>query len=140
MIWTIIIVIVAFILIRFFIDLTKDKDDLQGQTLDKKFSIILNMLNDTAFAGQGVVTIIDQKEFNLYHTNSNQIIKFLYSTGHLTIDWRYKYYQKEVVHSKMYRDVRNLSLFEQQKIAQDFISEGIMKIEQHKYNVTRDIL
>ncbi|RTY89998.1 hypothetical protein EKM01_12880 [Flavobacterium sp. RSP46] len=139
MIWTIIILVVAFILIKFFIELSKDKDDLQGQTLDKKFNVIINMLNDVVFNGNGAITKIDNRELNLYEVGTNQLVKLQYSTGSLTIDWRYKYYQKEIVHSKQYNNVRNLSLFEQQKIAKAFIDEGLYKIEIHKLSVSSDI-
>lgn len=135
MIWTIIIIVIAFILIKFFVELSKDRDDLQGQTLDKKFNVIINMLNQVAFNGNGKITKIDERELNLYETGTNQLVKLQYSTGNLIIDWRYKYFQKEIVHSKKYNNVRNLSLFEQQKIAKAFIDEGLYKIEKHKRSV-----
>jgi hypothetical protein len=135
MIWTILILIVVFVFIKFFVDLSKDKDDLQGQTLDKKFNVIINMLNEVAFDGNGEITKIDERELNLYEAGTNQLFKLQYSTGNLTIDWRYKYFQKEIVHSKNYYNVRNLSLFEQQKIAKSFIEEGLYKINEHKRSV-----
>lgn len=138
MIWTIVILIAAFILIKFIVELSKDKDDLQGQTLDKKFNVIINMLNEVAFDGNGEITKIDERELNLYEAGTNQLFKLQYSTGNLTIDWRYKYFQKEIVHSKNYNNVRNLSLFEQQKIAKSFIEEGLYKINEHKLSVNSD--
>lgn len=138
MIWTIIIIIAVFILIKFIVELSKDKDDLQGQTLDKKFIVIINMLNEVAFDGNGEITKIDERELNLYEAGTNQLFKLQYSTGNLTIDWRYKYFQKEIVHSKNYNNVRNLSLFEQQKIAKSFIEEGLYKINEHKLSVNSD--
>lgn len=135
MIWTIVIVIIGYILIRFFISLSKDNDDLQGRTLDDKFNVIVNMINDAAFNGRGSVTTLDKREFNLYEEGQNQIIKFQYSTGHLTITWKYKYFQKEVVHKRQFNDVRNLSLFEQQKIGEQMIKEMAIVVERHKNNV-----
>ncbi len=135
MIWTIVIVIIGYILIRFFISLSKDNDDLQGRTLDDKFNVIVNMINDAAFNGRGSVTTLDKREFNLYEEGQNQIIKFQYSTGHLTITWKYKYFQKEVVHERQFNDVRNLSLFEQQKIGEQMIKEMAIVVERHKNNV-----
>lgn len=135
MIWAIVIAIVGFILIRFFIALSKDNDDLQGQTADKKFCVVVNMINDAAFAGQGTVTVQNKRMFNLYQDGQNQIISFLYSTGHLTITWKYKYFQKEVVHEKQFSNVRNLSLFEQQKIGEQMIDEMMVVVEKHQKNV-----
>ena len=76
-----------------------------------------------------------KREFNLYEDGQNQIIKFQYSTGHLTITWKYKYFQKEIVHERQFNDVRNLSLFDQQKIGEQMINEMAIVVERHKNNV-----
>ena len=93
------------------------------------------MINDSAFNGDGSVTSLDKREFNLYEDGHNQIIKFQYSTGHLTITWKYKYFQKEIVHERQFNDVRNLSLFDQQKIGEQMIKEMATVVERHKNNV-----
>lgn len=139
MIWIIVVIIVGFILIRFFISLSKDNEDLQGRPLDDKFNVIVNMINDVAFDGLGSVTSLDKREFNLYEDGQNQIINFRYSTGHLTITWKYKYFQKEIVHKRQFNNVRNLSLFEQGKIGEQMIKEMEIVVENHKNNVFGDI-
>ncbi len=135
MIWVIVIGIVGFILFRFFSDLNKDNADLQGQSLTEKFSVIVSSINEVAYGGMGKVTTLDKRSFNLYQDGQNEIINFQYGTGHLTITWKYKYFQKEIVHEKQYNNVRNLSLFEQQKIADNIISEMEQVVENHKNNV-----
>ena len=135
MVWTIVIAIIGIILFRFFSSLSKDNDDLQGRTLSEKFNVIVSMINDSAFNGDGSVTSLDKREFNLYEDGHNQIIKFKYSTGHLTITWKYKYFQKEIVHERQFNDVRNLSLFDQQKIGEQMIKEMATVVERHKNNV-----
>tara|TARA_B110001469_G_C9587113_1_gene291283 strand:+ start:88 stop:510 length:423 start_codon:yes stop_codon:yes gene_type:complete len=135
MIWVIVIGIVGFIMFRFFSDLNKDNADLQGQSLHEKFAVIVSSINEVAYFGMGKVTTLDKRSFNLYQDGKNQIIKFEYGTGHLTIIWKYKYFQKEIVHEKQYDNVRNLSLFEQQKIADNIISEMEQVVENHKNNV-----
>ena len=135
MVWTIVIAIIGIILFRFFTSLSKDNDDLQGRTLSEKFNVIVNMINEAAFNGDGSVTTLDKREFNLYEDGQNQIIKFQYSTGHLTITWKYKYFQKEIVHERQFNDVRNLSLFEQQKIGEQMIREMAVVVEIQKNNV-----
>lgn len=135
MIWVIVIGIIGFILFRFFNDLNKDNYDLQGQSLDEKFAVITAAINDVAFNGRGRVTPLDKRSFNLYEDGQNQIINFQYGTGHLTITWKYKYFQKEVVHERQFNDVRNLSIFEQQKIADRMIMEMSQVVENHKNNV-----
>lgn len=135
MIWLIVIGIIGFFLFRFFSDLNKDNYDLQSQSLNEKFAVIVNALNNEVFFGNARVTILDKRSFNLYKEGQNQIIHFLYSTGHLTITWKYKYFQKEVVHERQFNNVRNLSIFEQQKIADIIIREMARVIEVHKNNV-----
>jgi hypothetical protein len=135
MIWVIGIGIIVFILFRFFNDLNKDNYDLQGQSLAEKFMYTVESLNDAAYNGQGSITTLNKRSFNLYEDGSNQIIHFTYSTGHLIITWKYKYFQKEVIHEKQFNDVRNLSLFEQQKIAEIMIKEMGVVIANHQNNV-----
>lgn len=137
MIWVIIFaVIIGIILFRFFSDLNKDNYDIENQNLSEKFSIIVSILNESAFNSYGTVTILNKRSFNLYENGKNQIISFYYSTGHLTITWKYKYFQKEIVHEHQFNDVRNLSIFEQQNIAKQMIAEMNLIIDKHKKDVT----
>jgi len=138
MIWTILITLIGFILIRFITSLNKDNDDLQDKSLSDKFSVIVSALNDQAFNGNGDITTVDKRTFNLYQEGQNQIVSFEYSTGHLTIIWRYKYFQKELIHERQFKNVRNLSLFEQGKIAETVIKEMDEKIEHHNNLILKD--
>lgn len=139
MIWTILIAIVIFFLARFFFDLGKDNYDLQDQSLEIKFQHLVNILNEAAFDGRGTVTKLNKRSFNLYQNGSNQIINFFYSTGHLTITWKYKYFQKEVVHEKQFNDVRNLSLFDQKSIAESIINEMSDVVSKHQNDILGSI-
>ncbi len=114
----------------------KDSEDLSGTTLDNKFNVLVNMLNQAAFNGEGTVRYVDKKLFNLYpQSSSNQLIEFLYSQGMLSITWKYKYFQKEMVYRKNLLNVRNLSLFDQERIGRALIEEMEHKINEHKNNV-----
>ncbi|MDA3781179.1 MAG: hypothetical protein PF487_13280 [Bacteroidales bacterium] len=135
MFWGLLIGIVIIILIRFFNGLSKDNDDVRFQPLNEKFKVIAGLINEDAFNGFGKITSINNREFNIYQEGQNQIIQFQYSTGHLTIIWKYKYFQKEVVHKKQFNDVRNLSLFEQQRIAEIMINEMDVIINNHHNSV-----
>ncbi|QTV04846.1 hypothetical protein [Faecalibacter bovis] len=135
MIWAIVIGIVGFILFRFYSDYKKDDVDLSTQKLHEKFAVVVELINQEAYNGLGSVTILDKRSFNLYLTGNQQIVQFIYSTGILTIIWKYKYYQKEVIHEKTFENVRNLSIFEQQNIAEAMISEMRTVIENHQLNV-----
>ncbi len=140
MFWIIGIGIIGYILFRFFSDLNKDNYDLQYMTLEKKFQVIVNSINEFAYRGQGTITTVDKRRFNLYQEGQNQIIHFQYGTGHLIIIWKYKYFQKEIVHERQFDDVRNLSLFEQQKIADIMIKEMKQIVQNHKNSVMGEIL
>jgi hypothetical protein len=139
MIWFIVIAIVGYIMYRFFSSLNEDNYDLQNRTLDDKFSVVVDTLNEAAFNGRGSVTNLDKRAFNLYEVGKNQIIHFNYGTGHLTITWKYKFFQKEVVHEKQFNDVRNLSIFEQQKIANQMIAEMARVVENHQLSTMSSI-
>ena len=123
------------LIVMFFVSMNKDKRDLIENPLDKKFSILIRMINEAAFDGKGDVTILSQRELNIYKNGANQIIQFLYSTGNLTIVWKYKYFQKEVVHERTFGKVRNLSVFEQKAIGESLLTEMDTIIEEHKRKV-----
>jgi len=138
MVWIFVIGIVIFILFRFISDANKDKSDL-AQGLDNKFKYVVQEINIAAFNGEGIIQHNSTREFNLYKQPSNQIIFFHYGTGILTITWRYKYFQKEVVHEKNFYEARNLSVFEQQNIAFQMIKEMAVVIEQHQISILGNI-
>jgi hypothetical protein len=134
MIWIAVIGIVGYILFRFFSELNKDKADLQGG-IANKFNYVVQGISNAAFGSKGDIQYNSQREFNLYKQPSNQIVIFQYGTGILTIIWKYKYFQKEISHEKNFFDVRNLSVFEQQNIAFQIISEMASAIEKHQVSV-----
>lgn len=140
MIWIIVIAIIGFILFRFFYDFfserKKDNDELQVQTIEEKFSVIVSKINEAAFNGKGKVVDRVPKFFNLYEEGQNQIVTFLYGTGHLTITWRYKYFENEVVHQRQFNNVRNINISDQQKMAERMVSEMSIVVENHKIKVT----
>jgi hypothetical protein len=137
MVIALIIIIAVVIIIKFSSSLAKDKQDLHGTSLSEKFNIIVNLLNEAAYDGFGSVTKISDRQFNLYKNGSNQIIQFHYSSGHLTIIWKYKFFQKEIKHERQFDDCRNLSIFEQQKIAEQMINEMenvMVKLQNEVFN------
>lgn len=136
MIWVIVViaVVVGPVLLRFWSDLNKDKIDLV-KGIDNKFKYVVQEINTAAFRGKGNIHFNDRREFNLYKEPSNQIIFFQYGAGILTIIWKYKYFQKEVVHERSFHETRNLSVFEQQNIAYQMIYEMSSIIERHQVSV-----
>ena len=128
-------IIFVVVIYCFLMALNKDNNDLQGKSLSEKFKFIVKVLNEYAFNGQGEVIALEQWAFNLYVEDSNQIIQFYYRTGNLTIQWRYKYFQQEVVHSRQFNEVRNISIAQQQKIAESLIREMQIVVANHKRKI-----
>ena len=95
--------------------------------------MIISLINNEAYDGHGSISKLNEREINLYNEGANQIIKFEYSTGILTITWKYKYFQKEVVHKRYYDQVRNISLFEQMDIGNSIIEEMRKVVNDHKF-------
>jgi hypothetical protein len=135
MIWTIVIGAIIYGIYRFANGIRKDVHDLHEKPVSDKFFIIVNNINEVAFDGNGVVTPINYSEFNLYKEGSNQIIQFSYSLGGLVITWIYKYAQREVVHTEIFVNVRNISLSEQEMMANKFIRDAQAVIRDHRHQI-----
>jgi len=144
----ILIVIVSFFigivlckfLFNFISERKKDNIELASQPLEEKFKVIVRLLNETAFQGEGKIVDKVPKFFNLYQEGSNQLVTFLYGTGHLTLTWRYKYFQNEVVHKRQFNNVRNINISDQEKIANMMINDMTIVVEKHKINVSISLI
>lgn len=134
MVWFIVGVI-AFGLIVHGFKFNKDNEDLDNQALHEKFRFIVQIFNKEIFDSQAEVFELHKRSFNLGVTGSNQMINFEYGAGNLTIIWKYKYLQKEVINKKVFLDVRNLSVFEQEKIAQTMMERMLVIVNEHKDKV-----
>ena len=108
------------------IDKKKDLADLQGTTAAERFKFIVRKLNEVLYHGEGKVTVLnmDMRRFDFYAQGSNQIIKFFYTRGSLTITWKHKSDAKErTIYEREIKDARNLSELSQERIAEDLIKE-----------------
>lgn len=138
LIFLLIIFILALIFVPFTRQLIKDKEELSRNPINKKFEILVGVINDTMFNGKGEITLFEDNPrlMNLISENrSNMLIQFYYSTGNLTIILNYKYLQKELVHKELFSDLRNISIFMQRNIANEFIEICSKKIFEHQQNV-----
>jgi hypothetical protein len=126
MIWIILIItVILVIIIRFLIDLNKDNKDLKDQNVVEKFQIIVSKLNEYVYQGEGQIEIFDKRQLNLYKTGENKVIQFNYSTGHLTIAWKYAstFFKKPYILPKQFDNVRNIDQSEEKRIADIMIKE-----------------
>ena len=138
LIFLLVIFVLALIFVPFTRQLVKDKEELSRNPINKKFEILVGVINDVMLDGKGEVTLFDDdpRLMNLMSDDkSNMLIQFYYSTGNLSITLKYKFLQKELVYEKQFSGLRNLSAFMQRDIANEFIEICGRKIAEHQQNV-----
>ena len=138
LIFLLIIFVLALIFVPFTRQLVKDKEELSRNPINKKFEILVGVINDVMLDGKGEVTLFDDdpRLMNLMSDDKrNMLIQFYYSTGNLSITLKYKFLQKELVYEKQFSGLRNLSAFMQRDIANEFIEICGRKIAEHQQNV-----
>lgn len=126
---------ISYWLIPFIKELFNDSQELKGTELSEKFSTLVGVLNEWTYKGYGTVRKIDKQQFNLYKEHSCQIINFFYATGFLTITWRFKYWQQEVVYKKDLKNARDVTEEEQIRFAKLIIREFADTVEIHKRKI-----
>lgn len=135
----VILLIFSALIVPFARQLVKDKLELKQTPINKKFELLVSIINDTMLGGRGEITLFDDdpRLMNLMSDDRrNLLIQFYYSTGNLTITLNYKYFQKELVHKEVYHNVRNITIFGQKDIANSFIEVCNKKILEHQQKVT----
>lgn len=138
LIFLLVLLVLALLIVPFGRDMAKDRLELQHVILEKKFEVLIEHINQGLFYGKAHVKNFpdDPRSLNIFaDDHPNRIVHFMYSTGHLTIEMGYKYYQKELRFNKCYHNLRNITLFEQKNIARDFIETAQYKITQHEGSV-----
>lgn len=135
----VIVLIFSALIVPFARQLVKDKVELKQTPINKKFELLVSIINDTLLEGRGEITLFDDdpRLMNLMSDDRrNLLIQFYYSTGNLTITLNYKYFQKELVHKEVYPNVRNITIFGQKDIANSFIEVCNKKILEHQQKVS----
>lgn len=143
LIFLLVLLVLALLIVPFARDMVKDRLELQNQTLEKKFEVLIEHLNQGLMFGDARVTTFDDdpRSLNIFSdAHANRIIHFMYSTGHLTIEMGYKYFHKELSFYHQYYNLRNITIFEQKNIARDFIERAQIKIAQHEAAVNKTTL
>lgn len=135
------LLLIALVFVSFTRQIMKDKVELAETPVEKKFEVLVSIINDAMFGGQGELSLFDYDNKLMMLTSEDQknvLIKFYYSTGHLNITLFYKYLQKELEFSRKFTDVRNISVFRQKDIANEFIELSQKKIIEHQQKVGYD--
>ncbi len=137
----IILLILALLIVPLMRDMVKDKQELADTPINKKFEILVSKINDGLFDGRGEVVLFDDdsRSMNLFSDdNRNYLIQFYYSKGNLTITLNYKFFQKELIHKELYQGLRNISVFMQKDIANQFLEVCNKEIIAHQKKVGYD--
>ena len=88
LIFLLVIFVLALIFVPFTRQLVKDKEELSRNPINKKFEILVGVINDVMLDGKGEVTLFDDdpRLMNLMSDDKrNMLIQFYYSTGNLSI-------------------------------------------------------
>lgn len=109
-----------------------DSSDLHGTTLDRKFHKIVALLNEVAYQGQGSVTRHSDSSFQLYQQGKNQIILFSYKNRSLSITWKYKFFQREMIFERTLVDAHSMDEKAQTFVAQKLIEEMGERVMRHQ--------
>ena len=123
MIWTIIIIVIVFILIRFVLSLTTDNNELKKQTIKDKFSILINYIDENFFSASGVIKTVDDRTLNIYHINGGRVIQLFYSSGNLNLSYKIQDESIKTITERNFPNVRSITAQQQKGMAQDFLTQ-----------------
>ncbi|WP_312133177.1 hypothetical protein [Empedobacter sp.] len=134
-----IIVVVIFFIVKKIMQYNKelklDKEELINQNIYEKFKVLMDGFNSYCFNGTGKVNVLDDKNANVYQEGSNQIVMFLYNAGMLTVVWKYKYFQNEMVYERNFPDARNATEIGLKSALKVMIEEFNERLVEHKAKV-----
>ena len=122
-----VVLFLALLFIPFMRQIAKDKVELSQTTLPQKFETLFATINAGLMGGNGELTTFDDdpRSVNMFDENHpNMLIQFYYSTANLAITLNYKFLQKELIFKKDYPGLRNITIFQQKDIANDFVFES----------------
>lgn len=135
-----IVLVLALIFLPFFKDLVKDNEDLSQSPIEVRFKVLIEEINKAFLEGTGHTVYPiknDRKWLNLHSSqHANYLIQFNYSTGHLTIYLNYKYLHKELKDKVAFYNVRNVDIFAQKRMANEFIQKMTASIAKHQQSVS----
>jgi len=114
-----------------------DAEELKNQNIYDKFKFLIDGFNGYCFNGKGKVSVFDNKNANVYQEGSNQIVLFQYNAGMLTIVWKYKYFQNEMVYEKNFPDARNATEIGVKGALNTIIDEFNEQLSAHKANIDK---
>lgn len=135
----VILLILAILIVPFFRQLILDRQELATIGIEKKFEVMVGIINDGLMDGLGEVTLFDNdsRTMNLFSDHKpNMLVQFYYSIGHLQVFLKYKYFQQELVFKKLFAGVRQSSLFMQKDMGNEFVELARQQMRMHEQKVS----
>lgn len=134
-----IVLVLALLILPFFKALMKDKQDLRQRPLEDRFKVLIDEINKVFLDGKGTTVYPiknDNSWLNLHsYDKANYLFQFKYSTGHLTVYLHYKYFHKELNADVTFYNVRDVDIFTQKRMANEFIQKMRVEIMRHQKTI-----
>ena len=134
-----IVLVLALLILPFFKALMKDKQDLRQSPIEVRFKVLIDEINKAFLDGKGTTVYPvknDNRWLNLHSSDrANYLFQFNYSTGSLTVYMHYKYLQKELSEKVPFYNVRDVDIFTQKRMANEFIQKMRVAIMKHQETI-----
>lgn len=134
-----IVLVLALLILPFSKALMKDKQDLRQSPIEVRFKVLIDEINKAFLDGKGTTVYPvknDNRWLNLHSDDrANYLFQFNYSTGHLTVYLHYKYLQKELNANVPFYNVRDVDIFTQKRMANEFIQKMQVAIMKHQETI-----
>lgn len=134
-----IVLVLALLILPFSKALMKDKQDLRQSPIEVRFKVLIDEINKAFLDGKGTTVYPvknDNRWLNLHSDDrANYLFQFNYSTGHLTVYLHYKYLQKELNVNVPFYNVRDVDIFTQKRMANEFIQKMRVAIMKHQETI-----
>ena len=134
-----IVLVLALLILPFSKALMKDKQDLRQSPIEVRFKVLIDEINKAFLDGKGTTVYPvknDNRWLNLHSDDrANYLFQFNYSTGHLTVYLHYKYLQKELNANVPFYNVRDVDIFTQKRMANEFIQKMRVAIMKHQETI-----
>lgn len=134
-----IVLVLALLILPFSKALMKDKQDLRQSPIEVRFKVLIDEINKAFLDGKGTTVYPvknDNRWLNLHSSDrANYLFQFNYSTGSLTVYLHYKYLQKELSEQVPFYNVRDVDIFSQKRMANEFIQKMRVAIMKHQETI-----
>jgi len=134
-----IVLVLALLILPFSKALMKDKQDLRMSPIEVRFEVLIDEINKAFLGGRGTTVYPvknDNRWLNLHSSEkANYLFQFNYSTGSLTVYMHYKYLHKELNEEVPFYNVRDVDIFTQKRMANEFIQKMRAAIMKHQETI-----